>query len=89
MTRNEVLEKLKDLILFAMPNKAEVVEKCDESSNLTTDVGLNSVGLLYLVIAVEEMFNVSFENVSFDDFQTVKDVVDYILKEGESDAVGA
>ena len=81
MKRIEIAEKLKDIILFAMPNKQEIIEKCDENSNLTTDIGLNSVGLLYIVIAIEELFNVSFENVSFDDFKTVKDVIDYISKE--------
>ena len=80
MERQEIIEKLKDLINFAMPNKADVIEKCTEDSNLTTDIGLNSVGLLYIVIAVEEFFKVSFENVSFDDFQTVRDVIDYIEK---------
>ena len=78
MTREEIIQKLKDIIKFAMPNKAELIESCSEDSNLTTDVGLNSVGLLYVVIAVEEFFNVSFDNVAFSDFATVKDVIDFI-----------
>lgn len=81
MKREEILEKLKDIIIFAMPNKKDIIETCTEDSNLTTDIGLNSVGLLYIVIAVEELFNVSFEDVSFDDFKTVKDVIDYLEKE--------
>ena len=84
MTRKEILEKLKDIILFAMPDKKDLIDKCDENSNLTTDVGLNSVGLLYVVIAVEEFFNVSFDNVSFDEFEKVKNVVDFIEKQGEN-----
>jgi len=83
MKRQEILEKLKDIILFAMPDKKEIVEKCNEESNLTTDIGLNSVGLLYVVIAVEEFFNVSFDNVSFSDFEKVKNVVDFIEKQGD------
>lgn len=78
MTRDEIIEKLKDIIKFAMPNKVDVIENCTEESNLITDVGLNSVGLLYIVIAVEEFFNVSFDDVSFNDFETVKDVIDFI-----------
>ena len=80
MERQEIIDKLKDLINFAMPNKRDIIEKCNEDSNLTTDIGLNSVGLLYIVIAVEEFFKVSFEDVSFDDFKTVRDVIDYIEK---------
>ena len=80
MTRIEIIEKLKDIISFAMPDKAELIGSCSEDLNLSTDIGLNSVGLLYIVIAVEEFFNISFDDVGFSDFETVKDVIDYIEK---------
>jgi acyl carrier protein len=41
-------------------------------------LGLNSVGILYVVIAIEEFFNIRFGDVSFGDFQNVGDVLDYI-----------
>ena len=81
MKREEILQKLKEIILFAMPNKKDIIENSTEDSNLITDIGLNSVGLLYVVIAVEELFNVTFEDVSFNDFKTVKDVLNYLEKE--------
>ena len=56
----------------------KVLENCTESSNLTTDLGLNSVGILYVVIAIEEFFNVQFDDVGFGDFKTVGDVINYI-----------
>lgn len=49
-----------------------------EGASLTRDVGLSSVGVLYVVIAIEEMFGVRFEGVGFGDFKTVGDVIDYI-----------
>ena len=49
-----------------------------EDSDLNTDLGLSSVGILYIVIAIEEMFNIRMDDVSFGDFKTVGDVVDYI-----------
>ena len=81
MKREEIAEKLKEIICFALPNKRSIIESCTEDSNLKTDIGLNSVGLLYIVIAMEEVFKISFENLAFDDFKTVKDVIDYIEKE--------
>ena len=33
-----------------------------------------------MVISIEEAFSVSFENVNFSSFVTVKDVIDYIEK---------
>ena len=56
------------------------VATLDESSNLVTDLGLNSVGVLYVVIAIEEFFGIEFENVGFGDFKTIGDVIDYIEK---------
>jgi acyl carrier protein len=78
MTRNEIFEKLKDIIKRALPDRAEFIDACDETVDLHTGVGLNSIGLLYVVIAIEESFNVSFDEVSFNDFNTVGDVIDFI-----------
>ena len=80
MTRENVIVKLKEILMFSLPNGKEIVEKSDENSNLYTDLGLSSVGMLYSVIAIEEVFQISFDNVNFGDFHTVKDVVDYILQ---------
>lgn len=74
LTRSEIIAKLNDIMVMALGKQVEVYE----SSNLTTDLGLNSVGLLYVVIAIEEFFGIRFDDVSFGDFQTVGDVVDYI-----------
>lgn len=77
MSRSEIIEKLKDILTLAVGNKVEL-SNCTEESNLTTDLGLNSVGVLYVVIAIEEFFGIRFGDVSFGDFQTVGDVVSYI-----------
>lgn len=79
MERSEIIQKLKDLLQMALGPKAEsLLSSCTEDSNLTTDLGLNSVGILYIVIGIEEFFSISFDNVSFGDFKTVSDIVDYI-----------
>lgn len=78
MTRAEIREKLSDIMVMAMPDAADTIKNSTEDSNLSTDLGLNSIGMLYLVIAIEEFFSISFENAEFSDFKTVGDVVDYI-----------
>lgn len=78
MTREEIIEKLKLILKYTVSNFDELLPKITENSNLYTDLGLSSVGMLYIVIAIEEMFNVKFDNVNFDDFKIVGDVVDYI-----------
>ena len=75
--RIEIGEKLKEILVLALGDTVDL-SNCTEQSNLTTDLGLNSVGILYVVIAIEEFFNIRFEDVSFGDFCTVGDVLDYI-----------
>lgn len=78
MTRDEIVLKLKEVLKMVMGESAETVLKCSEEDRLNEDLGLNSVGVLYIVVAIEEFFDVEFSKVGFGDFKTVKDVVDYI-----------
>ena len=78
MTRVEIKDKLAEIMLMAMPDAADAILNCTEESDLNTDLGLNSVGLLFIVIAIEEFFSIVFENINFSDFKTVGDVIDYI-----------
>ena len=49
-------------------------------SNLFDDIGINSVGMLYMALALEEEFNIKFQNDDFAKIKTVADVVDCIEK---------
>ncbi len=80
MTRNEIKEKLTEVFKMAIGDSAADLSECDESANLVTDLGLNSVGILYVVIAIEEFFDIRFDDAGAGDFKTVGDVVDYIEK---------
>lgn len=78
MTRTEIFQKLKELIKMANTSTPEVLDNCSEESDLRGDLGLTSIGVLYLAISIENEFELEFNDASFDDFTTVKDVVDYI-----------
>lgn len=80
MSRNSIIEKLADVLKMAVPGSEVDVSKLSEDTNLINDLGLSSVGVLYIVIAIEEFFNIRFDDVGFADFKTLKDVVDYIEK---------
>ncbi len=80
MTRAEIIEKLKDILLSADDRNRELIETCDECSNLALDLGFTSISTLYMVIAIEEVFSIRFDNVGMSDFETLGDVVDYIEK---------
>lgn len=44
-------------------------------ANLREDIGINSIGLLYMAMAVEEEFGIKFKNEDFAAIQTVADVI--------------
>ncbi len=43
-------------------------------ANLITDIGMNSIGMLYMAMALEEEFNIKFSNDDFGALSTVSDV---------------
>jgi acyl carrier protein len=78
LTRTEIIDRLKDILLTADERKRDVIAGCTEASNLVADLGFSSVSMLYMVIAIEEEFGIRFGNVGASDFTTLGDVVDYI-----------
>lgn len=44
-------------------------------ARLKEDVGISSIGLLYMAMAVEEEFGIKFKNEDFAAIQTIADVV--------------
>ena len=78
LTRSEILEKLQEIMISINDSEKEKLEKTTEESRLIEDVGLNSVGMLYLVIVLEESFQIKFEDVGTTTFDTIGKVIDYI-----------
>lgn len=54
------------------------VTKITAESSLREDVGINSIGLLYMAMAVEEEFGIKFSNEDFAQITTVADVISCI-----------
>ena len=84
MSRNEIKEKLFDVMQMAMPNATFDADSLQDDADLSTDIGLSSVGILFVVIAIEEFFGVRFDNVGFSDFKTIGNVLDYIEEKQQS-----
>ena len=78
MNRQEIMHKLCEIMKLAMPNLEISDSTVNEAATLAGDLGLSSVGLLYVVIGIEETFRIRFDDVGFSDFETLGSVVDYI-----------
>ena len=56
------------------------LSKATPESNLRDDIGMNSIGLLYMAMALEEEFSIKFTSDDFADIKTVADVLRTIEK---------
>lgn len=77
MTREEIKNKLKEVFQMVVYNGVNV-DLIDESSNIKLDLSVNSIGLIYLAVAIEKVFNLDMTNITVDTFKTVGDVITYI-----------
>ena len=78
MNRTEIIEKLKDIIVSADSALAERASVVTEDTHIMRELGLSSIGMLYIAIAIEEVFRIRFDNIGVSDFTTVRSIVDYI-----------
>ena len=62
MTSEEVKIKLKELIEEVLPD----VEDCDFSKKIVPEYGVESVGIIRLIVAVESAFDVKYTDYELD-----------------------
>ena len=77
MSRDEIIEKLKEIFQLVVHNGTSV-DNITEDSIIVTDLGVDSVGLIYLAIAVEKTFDVDMSDVTINTFKTIGDVINFI-----------
>lgn len=71
------LEKLVELFSNVFEGDVQA-DTITEQTRLVEDLEFNSIGLLYMALAVEENFGVKFNNDDFINIRTVQDVLDKI-----------
>ncbi len=76
---NMILERLKKIFAETMPNVDSA--NITEETQLQQDLGINSLSMLLLALAIEKEFNFRFETVQ--PFKTVGEVVEYIKNKTE------
>lgn len=77
MTESQILEKLKEIFKLVINRNADL-SKITVDSKIVEDLGISSVGLIYLMVAVEETFKIDMSDVTFTTFVTINDVIKYI-----------
>ena len=74
MQRETILEELKEILKLIKPSMD--LSKVSEDSQLVRDVGLDSLTILLLSLAIENKFGFKFN--SNPKFTTVGEVIDFI-----------
>ena len=82
MKQEEIVEKLKGIFQLVVHNGVSV-DNINENSVIVSDLGVDSVGLLYLAIAIEKTFDVDMSEVTVTTFKTVGDVVHFLEKKAK------
>lgn len=70
----ETLDRLIKLFQVVLEEDVDISALSLES-DLREDIGINSIGLLYMAMAVEEEFGIKFKNEDFAGIRTVADVI--------------
>lgn len=76
MTKEEILAGLKEVITVVKPKLD--IDTVSMDSQLTTDLGIDSLSMMLVSLAIENKFEFQFETQA--PFKTVGEVVDYIEK---------
>ncbi|MBQ3734234.1 MAG: hypothetical protein II859_09770 [Bacteroidales bacterium] len=74
MEREAILNELKEILILIKPSMD--LSAVTEESQLVRDVGLDSLTILLLSLAVENKFGFKFEGTP--KFETVGEVIDYV-----------
>ena len=82
MTRQEVFYELKAIIANVKPSLD--LNKVTMQSSLLEDLGVDSLSILLLSLAIENRFGFTFDGVP--QFSKVGEVVDYVCEHCDSDA---
>lgn len=76
MQRSEIVLKLKEILFNALEEEVEI----SESTNLVSDLSLNSIALLYIALDIESEFKIEMKNEEIAGISTLGEWVDYVEK---------
>ena len=75
MDRNEIMEKLKEIVVSADESLAPKMGGVTEETRILEDLGINSVGMLFIAVMIEETFGIQLNNVYVGSLVRMSDVI--------------
>ena len=74
---NDIIERMKDVLESVFEGEIDPAS-VKESDDLRDDLEMNSISMLYMIMGLEEEFEIKFENSDFVKMKTVGDVIECI-----------
>lgn len=65
LTRQKIFEQIR-LLLEPWVSDPDLIDQMNEQTNLIVDLGLDSVGILQVILAVEKEFDISIKEQELD-----------------------
>jgi acyl carrier protein len=80
MTKEEIKLKLQDIIRKNMQIAESSLEEFDLEDQIAA-IGINSIGFVRIVVAIETEFDFEFDDDYLDPtiFQSINDIIEYIM----------
>lgn len=77
MSREEIFESVKKVVMEAIDEEGKVIT---EDTSIVDELGLDSLDIVEMLMALEEEFDISIDDSIAEKFVKVSDVIDYIEK---------
>lgn len=80
MKKQEIITKLKDLIVYELDINVKREELSDDSPLLEGGIGLDSISIVNLIVLIEKNFNIRFqdEEITMDLFSDLDTLSSFI-----------
>lgn len=83
MTSEEIYGKLKPIIKTYLPDDVRT-EDINKSSDLTRELNINSSHLVDIVLDIEDVFDIEFNNEDMEQLRNVNDAISLIQQKMSS-----
>ena len=77
MNDKEIFEKLVNIVAESLEDDT-LKDRVNMDTNIFTDINMNSIAMIYIAMAIEDVFSVKINNDDVKNNLTVKDWVNYI-----------
>ena len=77
MSREEIFESVKNVVMDAIGEEEKTIT---EDTSIVDELGLDSLDIVEMLMALEEEFEISIDDSAAEKFVKVSDVIDYIEK---------